>query len=199
MEEKLDEINGVEEVEEEEEDPLQVEISDVTFTGAVTINYSRPVEAREILNELPEEIIAIEFVTEGTEEIKQEMSYEFTNMEPTQLTMQIKFSNPTEVSQGESSDSLKMSLLTAYIADDGSKSPSKRRRQLQQSKDEETDQDGGEGNSSPLGLDYIIMQVSLPQQIKSEEEKEQIESAGKSAERILLIQLIGPLVLQLFV
>ena len=34
------------EEEEEKEDPIQVEISEVSFTGGITINYSRVVETR---------------------------------------------------------------------------------------------------------------------------------------------------------
>ena len=52
-----------------------------------------------------------------------------------------------------------------------------------------------DGSALSDKLEYIELEVPLPQQITSEEEKEQIESAANSAERILLIQLVGPLFL----
>ena len=73
----MEELSDRDEEEEVEENVLQVEISEVTFTGGVTINYSRPVVTRTILNELPESILAIEYQTE-VEDIIQEMTYNFT-------------------------------------------------------------------------------------------------------------------------
>ena len=100
MHKKLDEVKGVEIIEEEEKkEELQVEISEVSFTGSVKINYSKPVVSRSVLNDLPEEILKIDFLSEA--ESKQTMSFNFTEFESTTLTLQISFSSPTEVSQGE--------------------------------------------------------------------------------------------------
>ena len=43
MQKKLDEVQGITPDLEEDEEELQVEISEVTFTGGVTINYSSAV------------------------------------------------------------------------------------------------------------------------------------------------------------
>ena len=86
--------------EEEKEDPIQVEISEVSFTGGITINYSRDVETRQVLNDLPKEIIDIDFLS--TEKGGgQAMSFEFTSSSSKQLTLSLQFTRPTEVSQGE--------------------------------------------------------------------------------------------------
>ena len=116
------------------------------------------------------------------------MSYEFTAFEPTKLSLEVKFSNPTEVSQGDVQDKLVLSLLKEYLANDGTSPPSKRMLA--------TDNQSSIYTESLL---YITLTVPLPQMMSSQEEKENIESAADTAETILFIQLIGPLVLQLFV
>ena len=46
------------------------------------------------------------------------MSYQFTEFTPTRLTLEITFSNPTEVSQGEEQDRLTIKLLKEYLANE---------------------------------------------------------------------------------
>ena len=111
---RLEELSDEAEEAEEQEEVLQIEISEVTFTGGVTIIYSQPVVTRTIMNELPDNILTIQFLTE-VEESSQQMTYNFTSFDPLRLSLQIQFSNPIEVSQGQEEDVLKLILLKEYL------------------------------------------------------------------------------------
>ena len=81
---------------------------------------------------------------------------------------------------------MKLRVLKDYLANENAADQSTKRRRL------------GSVQESELGLEYIEMSVPLPQIISSEEEKDEIESASDTANKILFAQLIGPLILQLF-
>ena len=90
-----------------------MEIIDVSYTGKVAIRYNRPVIARNVINDIPDEMISVEicYYTECDP-----VRYSITSFTSEEMIIQLDPDDPKQVSRQDFPDHLNITLLSDYFA-----------------------------------------------------------------------------------